>query len=330
MNVLVTGGAGYIGSQITLDLHRAGHNPVILDNFSKGHPKAIKAGKLVRGDIEDGKLVSGTIRKYDIEAVVHLAAYSLAGESMTDPGKYFRNNIGNGLALLDAMREACIKYIVFSSTAAVYGEPRETPITETHEKNPTNYYGFSKLTFEKILDAYARVYGMRYISLRYFNAAGADPEVEIGEDHKPESHLIPALLQTALGLKPYFELYGTDYPTHDGTCIRDYIHVKDLSSAHLLALEKLSAGGDSAIYNLGSGRGFSNRQVINAVRKVTGKDIPIRERPRRPGDPAVLLASSHKIQSDLGWTPEHSDLENTVNTAWDWHRKHPRGYETET
>lgn len=326
MKVLVTGGAGYIGSQVALDLARAGHEPVILDNLSKGHRAAVVQGKFVQGDIGDYTLVTNLLAQEQIEAVIHLAAYSLVGESVKQPAKYFRNNMGNGQTLLDALVATGVKYIVFSSTAAVYGEPEKVPIPEEHPKNPTNPYGFSKLTFEGMLRFYEQAYGLRYISLRYFNAAGADPEAEIGEDHNPESHLIPIVLQTALGIRDHLELYGTDYPTPDGTCIRDYIHVADLSQAHLLALEALAAGKASTIYNLGNGQGYSNRQVIETARRVTGKEIKVVDGPRRPGDPAVLVASSAKIKAELGWSPKYPALDQIIATAWRWHQRHPHGF----
>jgi UDP-glucose 4-epimerase len=326
LKVLVTGGAGYIGSQVALDLVREGHEPLILDNLGKGHREAVINGTFIQGEISDFNLVTEVIAREKVEAVIHLAASSLVGESVKDPAKYFRNNIGNGQALLDALVAGGVKQIVFSSTAAVYGEPEQVPIPEDHPKNPTNPYGFSKLTFEGILQFYEQAYGLRFISLRYFNAAGADREGQIGEDHTPETHLIPIVLQTALGARAHLELYGTDYPTPDGTCVRDYIHVADLSQAHLLALKALAAGGDSAIYNLGNGQGYSNREVIETARKVTGKMIKVIDGPRRPGDPAVLVASAEKIKADLGWDPQYPDLEQIIATAWHWHKNHPNGY----
>ena len=326
LKVLVTGGAGYIGSQVALDLAREGHDPVILDNLGKGHREAVIKGTFIQGEISDFALVTEVIAREKVEAVIHLAAHSLVGESVKDPAKYFRNNIGNGQALLDALVAGGVKYLVFSSTAAVYGEPEQVPIPEDHPKNPTNPYGFSKLTFEGILQFYEQAYGLRFMSLRYFNAAGADPEAEIGEDHHPESHLIPIVLQTALGARDHLELYGTDYPTPDGTCVRDYIHVADLSQAHLLALKALAAGGNSAIYNLGNGQGYSNKEVIETARRVTGKEIRVLNGPRRPGDPAVLVASSAKIKAELGWNPKYPDLEQIIATAWRWHQSHPQGY----
>lgn len=327
MKVLVTGGAGYIGSHVTLDLSRQGFEPVVLDDLSKGHREAVQAGKFIQGSMGDQKLVQEILTQEKIEVVVHLSAFSLVGESVQKPGKYFRNNIANSLALLDAMMACGVKKFVFSSTAAVYGEPESTPIDEDHPKQPKNPYGFSKLTYEGILEAYDRAYGLKYISLRYFNAAGADPEAEIGEDHKPESHLIPIILQTALGLRDHLELYGTDYPTPDGTCIRDYIHVSDLSQAHLLAIKALNNGKNSTVYNLGNGQGYSNRQVIETAQRVTGREIPVIETPRRPGDPAVLVASSEKIRNELGWNPQYPQLEEIIATAWRWHKNHPHGYD---
>ncbi len=326
MKVLVAGGAGYIGSQVALDLARQGHEPVVLDNLVKGHREAVLRGTFVQGDISQFDLVTELMAKEKIEAVIHLAAYSLVGESVHNPAKYFRNNIGNGQFLLDAMVASGVKYIVFSSTAAVYGEPKQVPIPEDHPKNPTNPYGFSKLTFEGMLRFYEEAYGLRYISLRYFNAAGADPDAEIGEDHDPETHLIPIVLKTALGIREQIQLFGTDYPTPDGTCIRDYIHVADLSQAHLLALKALADGKESTIYNLGNGQGYSNKAVIETARRVTGKEIKVTDGPRRPGDPAVLVASAEKIRAELGWNPKYPSLEEIIATAWRWHEKHPYGY----
>lgn len=326
MKVLVAGGAGYIGSQVALDLAREGHEPVILDNLSKGHREAVLQGSFVQGDIGQFDLVTELMAKEKVEAVIHLAAHSLVGESVQNPAKYFRNNMGNGQTLLDAMVASGVKYMVFSSTAAVYGEPEQVPIPEDHPKNPTNPYGFSKLTFEGMLRFYEEAYGLRYISLRYFNAAGADPDAEIGEDHDPETHLIPIVLKTALGIREQIQLFGTDYPTPDGTCIRDYIHVADLSQAHLLALKALADGKESTIYNLGNGQGYSNKEVIETARRVTGKEIKVTDAPRRPGDPAVLVASAEKIRAELGWNPKYPSLEEIIATAWRWHEKHPYGY----
>lgn len=309
-----------------MDLVKEGHEPVILDNLSKGHQEAVLHGTFVQGDIGRVDLVKEVLTKEKIEAIIHLAADSLVGESVANPAKYFRNNIGNGQSLLDAAVACGVKYFVFSSTAAVYGEPEKVPIPEEHPKNPTNPYGFSKLTFEGMLRFYEEAYGLRFISLRYFNAAGADPEGKIGEDHRPETHLIPIVLQTALGQRDHLQLFGTDYPTPDGTCVRDYIHVVDLSQAHLLALNALAAGKASSIYNLGNGQGYSNQEVIETARRVTGEEIKVTAGPRRPGDPAVLVASAEKIRAELGWHPRYPALEEIIETAWWWHQHHPNGY----
>lgn len=331
MRVLVAGGAGYIGSQVTLELSREGHTPIVFDSLVKGHRASIanalgRQGRFIQGDLNDLELLKRILLQEKIEAVIHLCAFSLVGESVSHPDKYFRNNLGNGQNLLDAMNAAGVKLLVFSSSAAVYGEPQETPVTEAHPLNPANPYGYTKMAYEGMLRAYDRAYGLRFVSLRYFNAAGADPEADMGEDHHPESHLIPIVLQTALGLRPHLELYGTDYPTPDGTCIRDYIHVLDLAQAHLLALKALAAGSSSQIFNLGNGQGYSNRQVIAVAEAVTGKKIPVMESPRRPGDPSTLVASSARIKSELGWKPRYPQLESIVETAWRWHRNHPNGY----
>lgn len=326
MRVLVTGGAGYIGSHIVVDLLRHGHDPIVLDNLSRGHSEAVGSERFIQGDTRDGALVQKILEGEKVEAVIHFAADSQVGESVQVPSKYFNNNIGAGLSLLDAMIAAGVRKIVFSSTAAVYGEPVQVPIPENHPKAPTNPYGFSKLTFEGIMAAYDKAYGLKHIALRYFNAAGADPEADIGEDHRPESHLIPVVLQAALGQRDHLDLFGTDYPTPDGTCVRDYIHVCDLSQAHLLALEALAKGADSTAYNLGNGLGYSNRQVIETAERITGVKINVVEAPRRAGDPATLVASSDRIKAELGWKPIYPELETIVATAWNWHKNHPHGY----
>ena len=326
MRVLVTGGAGYIGSHVVLSLLAARHEPIVLDNLVKGHEQALLGGKFVQADTTDGGAVQQIMDREAVEAVIHLAADSLVGESMAHPGKYFRNNIYGGMVLLEAMRACGVKYLVFSSSAAVYGEPVRVPIPEDHPTAPTNPYGFTKLAMENMMSWYTRAHGLRYISLRYFNAAGSEPEGRIGEDHQPETHLIPIVLQAALGLRPEVQLYGTDYPNPDGTCIRDYIHVSDLADAHVLALDALAGGGASAIYNLGNGQGYSNRQVIAMAEAVSGLEIPVKPAPRRAGDPAVLVASSEKIQRELGWKPKYPELEKIVATAWRWHKEHPEGF----
>jgi UDP-glucose 4-epimerase len=324
MRVLVTGGAGYIGSVVSEQLVSDGHEVVIYDNLSKGHRGAVVEGaRFVQGDLLEADQLRQTLNDNRIEAVIHMAASSLVGESVQEPSKYYHNNVVAGLVLLDAMRECGIKRIVFSSTAATYGEPEEQPIRETTSTNPTNTYGETKLAFEKAMHWYERAHGLRYASLRYFNAAGATERC--GEDHDPETHLIPITLQAAAGKRAHVEIYGDDYPTADGTCIRDYIHVVDLARAHILALDGLSER--SAIYNLGcGGDGYSVRDVIETARRVTGKEIPVRMGPRRPGDPAVLIASSDKIKSELGWQPQFQDLGLIVESAWKWMLAHPDGY----
>jgi UDP-glucose 4-epimerase len=324
MRVLVTGGAGYIGSVVSEQLVSDGHEVVIYDNLSKGHRGAVVEGaRFVQGDLLEADQLRQTLNDNRIEAVIHMAASSLVGESVQEPSKYYHNNVGAGLVLLDAMRECGITRIVFSSTAATYGEPEEQPIRETTPTNPTNTYGETKLAFEKAMHWYERAHGLRYASLRYFNAAGATERC--GEDHDPETHLIPITLQAAAGKRAHVEIYGDDYPTEDGTCIRDYIHVIDLARAHILALDVLSE--HSAIYNLGcGGDGYSVRDVIETARRVTGKEIPVRMGPRRPGDPAILIASSDKIKSELGWQPQFQDLGLIVESAWKWMRAHPDGY----
>ncbi len=314
MNLLVTGGAGYIGSVVSAELIKAGHQVTVYDSLVRGYRDAVPTGaEFVTGDISDRKALDQLFVQKKYDAVLHFAALIEAGESMRLPELYFRANTAATLILLEAMIAAGIKKLVFSSTAALYGEPKQIPISETAPLEPTNAYGESKLLVERTLAWMNRIHGFRYASLRYFNAAGATPER--GERHNPESHLIPLVLQAALGKRPAIHIYGTDYPTKDGTCVRDYIHVLDLADAHLLALEGL-ATGDKLIYNLGSGNGFTVREVIDAASRVTKRSIPAIEAPRRPGDPAVLVASSQKIQNDLHWKPRHTDLESIIASAW--------------
>jgi UDP-glucose 4-epimerase len=325
VRVLVTGGAGYIGSVVTEELVKDGHEVVVYDNLVKGHRGAVVEGaSLVEGDLLDAQQLRQTLKDNGVEAVIHMAAYSLVGESCEQPSKYYQNNVVAGLVLLDTMLECGVKRIVFSSTAATYGEPESQPIYETAPNNPTNPYGESKLAFEHAMNWYERAYGLKYVSLRYFNAAGASEKC--GEDHDPESHIIPIALQAALGKRSHVEIYGDDYPTPDGTCLRDYIHVIDLARAHILALGVMSEG--SRIYNLGcGGEGYSVRDVIETARRVTGKEIPVKIGPRRAGDPAVLIASSDKIKSELGWQPQYQDLGLIVDSAWRWMQSHPAGYD---
>lgn len=324
MQVLVTGGAGYIGSVVTEELLNDGHEVVVYDSLYKGHRGAVDArAKFVAGDLAEVELVRKTLREHEAEAVIHMAADSLVGESVQNPAKYFHNNVVNGLQVLDAMCECEVKKLVFSSTAALYGEPEKQPIEETDPTNPTNPYGESKLAFERALHWYETAYGIRYASLRYFNAAGATKQ--FGEWHDPETHLIPLVLRAANGARPDVQIFGGDYPTRDGTCIRDYIHVIDLARAHILALNTLDQR--SAIYNLGcGGDGYTVKEVIDTAREVTGREIKTRVTPRRAGDPAVLIASSDKIKRELGWKPQFQDLRLIVQSAWDWLREHLNGY----
>jgi UDP-glucose 4-epimerase len=324
LRVLVTGGAGYIGSVVTEELLSDGHEVVVFDNLYKGHRGAVVGGaEFVEGDLADGARVRETLKGRGIEAVIHMAADSLVGESVTDPAKYYRNNVVAGLTLLDAMRECEVKRLVFSSTAAVYGEPEKQPVEETDALQPTNPYGETKLAFERALRWYEGAYGLRFASLRYFNAAGATGRC--GEVHSPETHLIPIVLQAAAGRRTHVEVYGEDYPTRDGTCVRDYIHVVDLARAHVAALSIL--GERSAVYNLGcGGEGYTVKQVIDSARDGTGRDVNVRVGPRRPGDPAVLVASSEKIRRELGWSPRFQDLRAIIESAWAWMQSHPEGY----
>jgi UDP-glucose 4-epimerase len=328
MRVLVTGGAGYIGSVVAGELLQAGYAVVVFDNLSRGYRQAVpKNADLVVGDLADRADLDRLFRSQTIDAVMHFAALIEAGESMKTPESFFRNNTANALTLLEAMLAAGVKRLVFSSTAALFGNPERTPIEEDDPVRPTNAYGESKLLVERMLAWFHQIHRLRYASLRYFNAAGA-ASPDQGEAHQPETHLIPRILQVALGRAEHVNIFGTDYPTPDGTCVRDYIHVSDLARAHLLALHALENGpnSDPLIYNLGNGQGFSVRQVVDVAREVTGHPIPVIESPRRVGDPAVLIASSEKIRRDLGWQPRFPDLKTIVQSAWQWHRTHPEGY----
>ena len=319
MIVLITGGAGYIGSHTAKFMSKAGHQPVVLDNLSLGHKYAVKWGPLERGDLADADFVSGVFTRHKIDAVVHFAANACVGESMTNPRKYFRNNSVNTLNLLDAMVYAGVKEIVFSSTCATYGDPLRVPIDEAHPQHPVNPYGESKFFVERVLHWYAGAYGIRYAALRYFNAAGTDPDGEIGEDHTPETHLIPLVIEAALGKRPHIGIFGTDYPTPDGTAIRDYIHVNDLADAHIRALAHLKKRGANLALNLGTGKGNSVREVIAAVEAVSGRIVPVEVGPRRPGDPAELVADPRKARAILDWEPRYPDIRTIAEHAWKWH-----------
>ena len=324
MKVFVTGGAGYIGSHVVRLLLEGGHRVRVYDNLAEGHAAAIPEETLVRGDLMDAqRLVEAMDEGFD--CVMHFAAHCYVGESMINPEKYYATNVVAGLRLLTAMRRAGVRRIVFSSSAATYGEPEQFPITEEHPQKPINAYGQTKLDFEHALGFYAGAYGLGFASLRYFNAAGAAPDGAIGEDHDPETHLVPIVLQVALGQRKSVQIFGTDYPTRDGTCVRDYIHVCDLAQAHILAMERIEPG-KGGWYNLGNGNGYTVREVIDVARKTTGRKIPAEAGPRRPGDPPELVASSEKIARELGWKPQYPDLETIIETAWRWHEAHPNGY----
>jgi len=323
--ILVTGGAGYIGSHVVKELLRQGHQPIVFDNLQSGHREASKNTPFIEGNLSDQKKLKETFQSYQIDAVMHFAADSLVGESVQNPEKYFNNNVKNSIKLIEILEEFKLRKIIFSSSAAVYGEPKIIPIPENHPCIPTNPYGETKWVFEKVLQAFHDAGKLNFISLRYFNAAGADPEGGLGEDHSPETHLIPLVIKAALDEIPV-PVFGTDYNTPDGTCIRDYIHVTDLAQAHILALGRLEKENSSGIYNLGNGNGYSVREVIETVKKITGKKVVSVDSPRRPGDPARLVASSEKIREELGWVTKFPDLEAIVETAWEWHRNHPRGY----
>jgi UDP-glucose 4-epimerase len=321
--ILVTGGAGYIGSHTVLALQQAGYNVVVLDNLVYGHRDIAETLKveLIVGDTNDRALLDNLFASRPIDAVMHFAAYAYVGESVTQPDKYYRNNVTGTLTLLEAMVAASVKKFVFSSTCATYGVPEVVPIPENHPQNPINPYGMTKLMVEHMLSDFDPAYDFKSVSFRYFNAAGADPEGRLGEDHNPETHLIPLVLMTALGKQDAISILGTDYPTPDGTCIRDYIHVTDLAQAHVLGLEYLLKGGDSQVFNLGNGSGFSVREVIETARRITGKEISAIERDRRPGDPPALVGSGEKARTVLGWSPQYADLEQILTHAWAWHQK---------
>jgi len=324
--VLVTGGGGYIGSHAAKALRCAGYRVVVFDNFSAGHRGAVKYGELVEGDITDVAAVRTALRQHEVSGVMHFAAFLDVGESVREPIRYYRNNVVGALAVLEAMAAESVRHFVFSSTCATYGEPIETPITETHPQRPINSYGETKLAVEHALPHVETAHGIDWVALRYFNAAGADPDGEIGEDHSPEIHLIPRAIEAATGGRG-LQVFGDDYPTPDGTCLRDYVHVSDLADAHVRALEAIAETGKSGAYNLGTGRPHSVREVIDTVERVTGLRVPWTLAPRRAGDPAVLYAAPQKAQAELRWTPRYADLETIVRTAWDWHRTHPQGYE---
>jgi UDP-glucose-4-epimerase GalE len=325
MRILVTGGAGYIGSHTVRVLQARGHDVWVYDSLVYGHRAAVPADRLIVGDLKDADVLDHALLIHRIEAVVHFAAFCYVGESVTDPAKYYQNNVANTLTLFDRMRRHEVKRLVFSSTCATYGTPDKVPMTEDTPQRPINPYGRTKLMVEHAMADFAAAYGWGATALRYFNASGAAADGSIGEDHDPETHLIPLVIQAAMKKRPHIEVFGTDYPTPDGTCIRDYIHVEDLGAAHALALEKMVPGQKQA-FNLGIGRGYSVREVIRTVEHVTGLPVPVKEGPRRPGDPPELVAAAAKAMKELGWRPKYVELEDVVRTAWDWHRTHPNGF----
>jgi UDP-glucose-4-epimerase GalE len=324
--VLVTGGAGYIGSHAVRALRDAGLDVVILDSLVAGHVEAVDGLPLVQAEVADTAAVRETVRRYGVTSIMHFAAFLSVGESISAPARYYANNVGQTLALLDVAVQESVAHFVFSSTAAVYGTPLSTPVTEDHPTQPINAYGETKLAVERALPHYERAYGLRSVRLRYFNAAGAHPSGAIGEDHHPEIHLIPRALDATTGTGDRLEIFGADYPTDDGTCQRDYVHVSDLADAHVLALRRLENGSASATYNLGNGRAYSVIDVVASVERVTGRPVKQTFAAKRPGDPAILLASSDRARDELGWVPRFEDLDDIVRTAWAWHREHPDGY----
>jgi len=325
-NILVTGGAGYIGAHACKALSRAGYMPVTYDNLVYGHSEAVEWGPFVEGDIADREKLNNTLSQYQPLAVMHFAAFAYVGESVENPGKYYRNNVAGSLSLLEAVRDHGIDKFIFSSTCASYGTPEAIPLKEDHPLRPINPYGFSKVMIEQMLKDFDTAHEIRYISLRYFNAAGADPEGEIGEDHEPETHLIPLVLDVAAGKRQLLTIFGDDYDTPDGTCIRDYIHVEDLAQAHVLGLKALEEGAKSNIYNLGNGKGFSVKEVVDAAARVTGRKIPVKIGARRAGDPPCLVGDSCRIRKELGWSPRLKTLETIIQTAWNWRQQCPNGY----
>lgn len=328
MSILVLGGAGYIGSHAVDQLISRGYEVVVVDNLQTGHKEAIhKEAAFYQGDIRDKEFLRAVFKSNQIEGVIHFAASSLVGESVEQPLVYFNNNVHGTQIALEVMEEFGVKTIVFSSTAATYGEPEEMPIRETTATNPKNPYGESKLMMEKMMKWCDNAYGMKYVALRYFNVAGAKEDASIGEDHQPETHLVPIILQVALGQREHLGIFGEDYDTPDGTCIRDYVQVEDLIAAHILALEYLKKGNESNVFNLGSNNGYSVKEMLEAAREVTGKEIPAKIMPRRAGDPSCLVASSEKAKTVLGWEPQYTDIKQIIKTAWDWHITHPNGYD---
>lgn len=322
--ILVAGGAGYIGSHTNKLLQRAGYETVVLDNLSRGHRELVKRGEFVQGDLGDTGHIRRCFEEYPITAVMHFSAFADVGESVTDPANYYRNNVVNTINLLDAMREYSVKYFIFSSTCATYGVPERMPITEDHPQKPVNPYGRSKLMIEKILQDYEKAYGIKHVNLRYFNAAGADPEGEIGEWHEPETHLIPLAIYAALRCVDYLKIFGTDYPTKDGTCIRDYIHVCDLADAHIKALEYLRSSNKGDSFNLGNGDGYSVKEIIDIVKKISGKDFRVVKADRREGDPPVLISSHKKAEKILKWLPRYNAIDTIIETAWSWYEREAR------
>ena len=321
MRVLVVGGAGYIGSHTALALADAGHEPIVYDNLEMGHEWAVQWGPIIQGDLAEGELLRRTIRQYEIDSVIHFAAYAYVGESVQNPRKYFRNNVVNTLNLLDAMVDTGVRHIIFSSTCATYGTPVADRIDERHPQSPINPYGESKLMVERMLRWYGDAYDLNWVALRYFNAAGADPEARIGESHDPETHLIPLVIDAAIGRRGPVQIFGTDYPTPDGTAVRDYIHVLDLADAHIRSLTFLRDGGESRAFNLGNGRGYSVREIVDSVQRVSGRPVPYEEGPRRAGDPPELVANASQATEVLGWRPAYTGIDDIVETAWRWHQR---------